>query len=211
MVDASPMGKRDEAFRMEVVAKARSFKRSWVDMAEALVEVRGRGYYQRWGYETLHGYALEELNIKRTTVDKLTGSYMALEQHAPHVLQWDGVAQSMPEMEAVEYFAKAVDPPAPKNGAAPPPPPRELLDELKQAIFEDQVNPSSLRRRFNPMLNPKPEGDPKKELLARVRQSARRLEEMLTDVEGLSEERVEQVASALEELRRDLDALEGDG
>lgn len=205
------MGKRDEAFRMDVVTKARSFKRSWVDMAEALVEVRSRGYYQRWGYETLHGYALEELNIKRTTVDKLTGSYMALEQHAPHVLQWDGVAQSMPEMEAVEYFAKAVDPPAAKDGVAPPPPPRELLDELKQAIFEDQVNTSSLRRRFNPMLNPKPEADPRKDLLVRVRQSARRLEEMLTDVEGLSEERVEQVTSALEELRRDLDALETEG
>ena len=27
-------------------------------------------------------YALEELNIKRSTVDKLTGSYAALEQHA---------------------------------------------------------------------------------------------------------------------------------
>lgn len=195
---------------MEVVTKARAFKRSWVDMAEALVEVRSRGYYQRWGYETLHGYALEELNIKRSTVDKLTGSYAALEQHVPHVLQWDGVAQSMPEMEAVEYFAKAVDPPAPKNGMAPSPPPREVLDELKQAIFEDQVNPSSLRRRFNPMLNPRPEVDPRKDLLARVRQSARRLEEMLTDVEGLSEQRVEQVTSALEELRRDIDALESD-
>ncbi len=204
------MGKRDEAFRMEVVTKARAFKRSWVDMAEALVEVRNRGYYQRWGYETLHGYALEELNIKRSTVDKLTGSYAALEQHVPHVLQWDGVAQSMPDMEAVEYFAKAVDPPAPRNGVAPPPPPRELLDELKQAIFEDQVNASSLRRRFNPALNPKPEGDPKKELLARVRQSVRRLEEMLVSVDGLSEERVEHVTSALEELRRDLDALEAE-
>lgn len=204
------MGKRDEAFRMEVLARARAFKRSWVDMAEALVEVRNRGYYRRWGYETLHGYALEELNIKRSTVDKLTGSYAALEQYVPHVLQWDGVAQSIPELEAVEFFAKAVDPPAPKDGAAPPPPAREVIDELKQAIFEDQINASSLRRRFNPILNPKPETDPKKELLARVRQSARRLEEMLADVEGLSEERVEQVTTALAELRRDLDALENE-
>lgn len=203
------MGKRDEAYRMEVVTRARAFKRSWVDMAEALIEVRKNGFHKRWGYETLHGYALEELNIKRTTVDKLTGSYQALEQHVPHVLQWDGVAQSMPEMDAVEFFARAVDPPAPKHGVAPEPPPRDVVEELKQAIFEDQVSPPSLRRRFNPVLNPKPETDARLELLSRVRASARRLEQMLTEIEGLSETRVEQVTSALEELRRDIDALGG--
>lgn len=203
------MGKRDEAFRMQVIAQARAFKRSWVDMAEALVEVRNRNYFRRWGYETLHGYALEELNIKRSTVDKLTGSYHALEQHAPHVLQWDGVAQSMPEMEAVEYFAKAVEPRPTADGEPPERPPREVIDELKQAIFEDQLNPSSLRRRFNPILHPKPESDAKKELLARVRTQARRLEELLEGIDGLSEERIAQVTNALAELRAELDALEG--
>lgn len=204
------MAKRDEAYRMEVVAKARSFKRSWVDMAESLVEVRTRGYFQKWGYETLHGYALEELNIKRGTVDKLTGSYHALEQHVPHVLQWDGVAQSMPDMDAVEYFAKAVEPRKDDDGEPAEGPPREVIDELKQAIFEDQINPSSLRRRFNPMLNPRPEVDPRKELLARVKAQAKRLEELLGGVEGLTEERVEQVTSALEELRADLDHLDAE-
>lgn len=202
------MGKRDEAYRMEVVTRARAFKRSWVDMAEALVEVRKQGWYKRWGYESLHGYALEELNVKRGTVDKLTGSYTALEQHVPHVLSWDGVAQSMPDMDAVEYFARAVDPaPAREGEPAPEPPALEVLEQLKQAIFEDQVSPPSLRRRFNPLLHPKPEADPRLELVARIRAGAQRLEAMLADVEGLSEETVEHVTRALEELRRDLDAL----
>ncbi len=203
------MGKGDEAFRMDVVSRARAFKRSWVDMAEALCEVQSRSHYRRWGYETLHGYALEELNIKRGTVEKLTGSYHALERHVPHVLSWDGVAQSMPEMEAVEFFAKAVDPPARRSGEPPPAaPPRSVVEELKQAIFQDQVSPPSLRRRFNPILNPKEESDSRRELLARVRASARRLEEMVTVLDGLSETRVEQVVSVLEELRQDLDSLE---
>lgn len=201
----------DEAFRMKVVAQARVFKRSWVDMAEALVAVRNRRLYERWGYETLHGYALEELNIKRTTCEKLTGSYHALEQHVPHVLQWDGVAQQVPEMEAVDYFAKAVEPRPKRDGEEPPdPPPADVVDELKQAIFEDQVSTPSLRRRFNPVLNPKDDGDVRRELLTKVRSSARRLEALVTDVDGLAEERVEQVTSCLEELRQDLDALEGE-
>src|SRR5262245_30738106 len=127
---ARPMGKRDEAYRMEVVTRARVFKRSWVDMAEALTEVRSHGWFEGWSYGTLHAYAQEELHIKKTTVDKLTGSYAVIEEHVPHVLSWDGVAQPMPEMDAVEYFAKALDP----QGERPT---RAVVDELKQAIFED--------------------------------------------------------------------------
>lgn len=205
------MAKADEeAFRMQVVSRARVFKRSWVDMAEALVTVRTRHLHERWGYETLHGYALEELNIKRSTCEKLTGSYHALERHVPHVLQWDGVAQQVPEMEAVDYFARAVEPRAARAGEEPPDPPSsDVVEELKQAIFEDQVSTPSLRRRFNPMLHPKDEGDQRRDLLNKVRSNARRLEALVTEVDGLDEDRVVRVTSCLEELRRDIDALEG--
>ncbi|HBQ14325.1 MAG TPA: hypothetical protein DEF51_25395 [Myxococcales bacterium] len=200
----------DEAYRMKVVSVARVFKRSWVDMAESLVEVRKRRLFERWGYETLHGFALEELNIKRSTVEKLTGSYAALETHVPHVLQWDGVAQQVPDMEAVDYFAKAVDPRPKREGEdAPPPPEPDVVAELKQAIFEDQVSTPSLRRRFNPVLNPKDEGQQRIDLLNRVRANSRRLEALVSEVEELTEERVEQVTQCMEELRTDIDLLEG--
>lgn len=203
------MSKGDEAYRLQVVARARAFKRSWVDMAEGLTTVRKRGLHSRWGYETLHGYALEELNIKRSTVEKLTGSYSALEEHVPHVLQWDGVAQNMPEMEAVDYFRRAVDPPPAREGEdAKSPPDDDVIEELKQAIFEDQVSAPSARRRFNSVLNPKDEGDERRELLDKVRANTRRLEGLIAAVEGLAEDRVDQVTTCLEELRADLDALE---
>lgn len=198
-----------ESFRMQVVARARAFKRSWVDMAETLVKVRNRGLYREWGYETLHGYALEELNIKRTTCDKLTGSYHAIERHAPHVLEWDGVAQQVPEMEAVDYFARAVDPKPKKEGEpAPEPPEPSVVEELKQALFEDHASAPSLRRRFGEVLNPRSDDDQRRMLLQRVRNSARKLEGLVTQVDGLTEDRVEKVTTCMEELRTDLDALE---
>lgn len=198
-----------ESFRMQVVSHARAFKRSWVDMAEALVRVRNQGLHRAWGYETLHGYALEELNIKRTTCDKLTGSYRAIERYAPQVLEWDGVAQQVPEMEAVDYFARAVDPRPKKEGEAPPEPPAEsVVEELKQALFEDHASAPTLRRRFGEVLNPKTDEEHRRMLLSRVRSSARRLEGLVTQVDGLSEERVESVTTCMEELRSDLDALE---
>ena len=194
---------------MKVVSAARLFKRSWVDMAETLVAVRKRGLHTRWGYETLHGYALEELHIKPATCDKLTGSYAAMKQHVPHVLTWDGVAQEIPAMEAVDYFARAVDPRPRKDGdEAPPPPEDEVVDQLKQAIFEEHASAPSLRRRFNEVLHPRDDMTLKADLVRRAKQNARRLEGLVTEVDGLTEDRVEEVTRCLEELRNDLKSLE---
>jgi len=193
---------------MQVVSCARLFKRSWVDMAEALVRVRSQDLHHAWGYETLHGYALEELNIKRSTVDKLTGSYHAMERHVPHALEWDGVAKQMPSMEAVDYFARAVDPKPRKEGEpVPDPPDEEVVDELKSAIFEDLASPASVRRKFGEVLHPKTDDQRRRELLGRVRSTANRLESLVTHVDDLPEERVHELTECLASLRADLDGF----
>ena len=203
------MARKDqEAFRMECVSRARVFKRSWVEMAEALVTVRNDGLYDKWGYDSIHSYANDELHIKKATVDKLTGSFYALEQYVPHVLAWDGVAQQLPEVEVVDYFAKAVDPPRKKDGEQPKAPSEDVVSELKRAIFDDHTSAAALKRRVDPILHPKSDDELRLQILARAEASARALEGIVVGIDGLSEERVEQVTSALEELRKDLDALE---
>ena len=67
-----------DELRVHVVRRAREFKRSWVNMAEALVEVRNRESYLDWGYEDFYSYCSLELQLKQATADKLTGSYVAL-------------------------------------------------------------------------------------------------------------------------------------
>ncbi len=193
---------------MRVISCARAFKRSWVDMAEVLVTVRSGHLYQEWGFETLHGYALEELNIKRSTCDKLTGSYRAMEQHVPHVLEWDGVGQEMPTIDAVEYFARALDPKPRREGdPVPDPPSEQVVDDLKQAIFTDLASAPSLRRRFNDVLRPKSEAQQRQDILGRVRSTANRLESLVSHLDDLSGDRVDEVTRCMAELRNDLDAL----
>ena len=189
---------------MKCVGLARVFKRSWVDMAGALFRVRREGLYRKWGYETIHAYALDELRIRKATVDKLTGSYGAIETHVPHVLDWDGVGREIPSIDAVDYFARALGPP--EDGEAPP---AEVVEELTRAVFEDGASAHALRRRFNPVLNPLDEAAERQRAAERLRSSARRVESLITTVEGLSEERVASVSAALEGLRDDLDALLG--
>ena len=66
-----------DRLRLELVRRARNFKRSWVEMAEALTRVRAAQVYLEWGYPDFETYCHSELMLTKGTVDKLTGSYAA--------------------------------------------------------------------------------------------------------------------------------------
>lgn len=210
-IAAALAGEGGDAQRLELVQRARRFKRSWVEMAEGLVHVRATRAYLRWGYDDIYAYCEQELHIRRSTVDKLTGSFMALRRHAPQVLERDGVAQPIPSVDAVDYFARALratregddDPP---EDARPPHPP-EVVEQLRRAVFDENQSVVSLRRRFDPVLHPKPEGVAQLEALEKTRAAARRLENLLADCPGLSAKRVGEVRAALEHLQQDLETL----
>src|SRR5215813_12496762 len=65
----------EDAERVFVLERARRFKRTWIELAQALVQVRERETYLRWGYGSFDEYVTRELRLKRGTVDKLCASY----------------------------------------------------------------------------------------------------------------------------------------
>lgn len=195
-----------DALRVHVVRRAREFKRSWVMMAEALVEVRNRESYLSWGYDDFYAYCSLELQIKRSTADKLTGSYVALERHAPAVLKRDGLNERIPTCDAVEYFAKALQK-SPGNVADRSAVDPEVVDQLRHAVFEEGAPVSDLRKRFNPVLNPKPEGAEQIDAIRRATATVRRLERMIEDIDGLRRPTVRASLDALEALREELTNL----
>lgn len=192
--------------RIHVVRRARDFKRSWVMMAEALVEVRNRESYLDWGYEDFYTYCALELQLKQATADKLTGSYVALKRHAPAVLKRDGLTERIPTCDAVDYFAKALQK-NPSNDDGERAVSKEVVDELRHAVFEEGAPLGDLRRRFNPVLNPKPEGMEQIDTIRRVTATVRRLERAIEEVEGLRRPTVRASLDALEALREELTAL----
>lgn len=195
-----------DALRVHAVRRAREFKRSWVMMAEALVEVRNRESYLSWGYDDFYSYCSLELQIKRATADKLTGSYVALERHAPAVLKRDGLTERIPTYDAVDYFAKALHK-SPGNDAERRAVDPEVVDELRHAVFEEGAPVSDLRKRFNPVLNPKPEGAEQMDAIRRTTATVRRLERMIEDIDGLGRPTVRASLDALEALREELTDL----
>jgi len=195
-----------DELRVHVVRRARDFKRSWVMMAEALVEVRNRESYLDWGYSDFYSYCALELQLKRATADKLTGSYVALKRHAPSVLKRDGLNERIPTCDAVDYFAKALQK-DPRNDSDDQAVRQEVVDELRHAVFEEGAPVSDLRRRFNPVLNPKPEGAEELDTIRRTTASVRRLERSIEEIEGLRRSTVRGALESLESLREELTEL----
>ncbi len=195
-----------DKLRLQVVKRARAFKRSWIEMAEALVEVRKSKAYKKWGYHDLHEYCALELHIKGATVDKLTASYQTIERHAPEVFRRDGVAQPVPQLDSVDYFSRAMnrDASVEKTDVGD-----EVVSALKTAVFDEAKPVSVLKRKFNPILYPKPESAAKIELLTKTRAATRRLESLLPQAETLQKKRSKQIMELLAELREEIDgALE---
>ena len=192
--------------RLELVRRARIFKRSWVEMAEGLHKVRNHELHIDWGYKDLYSYCSQELLLTKATVEKLLGSFGAIREHAPQVLQRDGLEQPVPNLDSVEYFAKALrthgddddedfTEERPDDGA---------WSDLKRAVFDDDAPVSELRKSFNPVFFPaKPEDEGK--VREKTRAAARRLEGMLGRVKGIDGTALSEVLQALAKLRKALD------
>lgn len=195
--------------RLEVLRATQRFKRSWVELAESLVAIRREKAHEDWGYADFHKYCADELHLRRSTVDKLTISFSTLKRLAPQVLQWDGVEREVPSLQAVDYFGKAVQaanvPPA--EGKQPTPPSREVIKDLRKAVFDEGQSVAELRRRFDPILRPKPKGAEELEVISKALGATRKLAELLPEIEGLTDRCVTTVEKALGGLRQDLEAL----
>lgn len=196
-----------DELRVQVVRRAREFKRSWVMMAEALVEVRNREAYVKWGYDDFYSYCSLELHIKRATADKLTGSYVALKRHAPAILKRDGLTERIPTCDAVDYFAKALQRGDRDDVIEPRAVDKDVVDELRHAVFEEGAPVTELRKRFNPVFHPKPEGAEQIEEIRRAMTTARRLEKLIEEIDGLHRPTVRATLDSLEALREDLTDL----
>ncbi|PRQ05851.1 hypothetical protein ENSA5_01710 [Enhygromyxa salina] len=210
--------------RIEAVRRAQNFRRSWVDLAEILVQVRTHNLYEKWGYSDLYAYAQDELTLKRGTVDKLTISYNTLERHAPHVLERDGVATTIPSYDSLDYYHRTVgeleavappteeaaneDPELPRRrGRVPQLPGPELRQELEDAVFNEGQALGELRRRFDPHFFPKPKGADELDRLKKASSTARKLAELLTEIDGLPDTQVRKLEAELGKLRTKLDEL----
>lgn len=167
------LGVADDPERVDILAKARLFKRTWIELAEALTGAYERESWLRWGYDSFEDYCRKELHIKKGTVAKLLGSFRFLKTSAPRLLERSHEPDvSVPSLQAVDFVARAAE-----RGAAD----SDVMEEMQKAVFEDGADTAVLSRRFKEVAFPVDEGERKDKLRAQLVSATRRLASLLAE------------------------------
>src|SRR5262249_14501455 len=134
----------DHPERAELLRRARRFKASWIELAEALTEAKRSGRWKAWGFETFEEYAGKELHLRPETVDKLTGSYSFLQRRAPAVLSRDGLAAPVPSYQAIDFLRRAEE----QGG------PEEAVEAIRRKVIDEAVPLPQVAREYKDVVFP---------------------------------------------------------
>jgi hypothetical protein len=161
--------------RADTLAKARMFKRTWIELAEALSRVSEKKLWAKWGFSDFDAYCRKELHLRGSTVAKLMGSFRFLETSAPKVIERsraDGFDAPIPSIQTVEYVEKAT-----REGHAD----EETLRTIHKSAFEEGLEKPVLAKKFGELLFPQTPQDKKEKLRAAIAATARRLSSLVAE------------------------------
>lgn len=165
----------DDPERAETLLKARAFKRTWLELAEALCRANEKRRWEKWGFSDFDAYCRKELHLRGSTVAKLLGSYRFLETTAPKVIErsrTDHDDAPIPSMHAVEFVQRATE-----TGAAD----AETLRSIQRSAFEEGVEAPLLTRQFGKLAFPQSDRERKDKLRGSIAQAARRLSALIAE------------------------------
>ncbi len=177
--------------RAEVIACARRFKSSWVDLASALTRIRRGAQWKPWGYDSFEHYAKTELHLRQETVEKLTGSYLFLQKRAPRVLERDGVASAIPSYQAIDFLRRAGE----ADGV-----PREAVGEIERLVLDEGAPLASVAKQYRDVVFPISDGDRKARDAATLKSAAVRLRDLLPETKAVPKKLAHEVAASVERL-----------
>jgi hypothetical protein len=177
--------------RAAIIAATRRFKSSWIELAEALVEVRRESNWKAWGFSSFDDYTRLELRLKRETVEKLTGSYAFLQRRAPRVLERDGLEESIPSYQSVDFLRRAEE----QDDA-----PAEALEGIRQKVLEESAPLPSIAKQYSAQVFPIDEAEKKRRDAAAIKNVANRLRELLTDSRVVTKKLSGEIIPLLDEV-----------
>jgi hypothetical protein len=167
-----------DPMRADTLQKARAFKRTWIELADALTRVQSNKSWEGWGYPDFDTYCRKELHLRGATVQKLLGSYRFLETSAPRVIErareieQEDFSTPIPSLPAVEFVQKATE-----RGAAD----AETMETIKRVAFEEGVDAPMLLKQFKNVAFPETERERREKLRANIANAARKLSTLIAE------------------------------
>jgi len=161
--------------RADTLAKARAFKRTWLELAEALNRANDKRLWEKWGFPDFDAYCRKELHLRASTVAKLLGSYRFLESSAPRVIERaraDNFEAPIPSLPAVEFVKRATE-----KGTAD----EETLRTIQRVAFDEGADAPVLARKFGDLAFPQTDREKRDKLRAQIAAAARRLSALIAE------------------------------
>ncbi|MCF6180167.1 MAG: hypothetical protein L3J63_12395 [Geopsychrobacter sp.] len=180
--------------RYQVLATARQFKSSWVELGEQLIKVKNQAEFQGWGYESFDDYCAKEIRIRKETARKLTLAYRYLEQEEPGLLGTERRLQPLPDYRAIDLLRQAREE---QNFSA------DEYARLRESIIENERSLPTVQKHFREVAqirNPQ-KTDPLKQLRSALA-TARRLNNQLDEIDDFSPDRHNELHLLMDELHR---------
>ncbi len=193
------MGELDPASeRYQVLASARRFKSSWVELGEQLLKVQAQGRFRDWGYDSFEEYCSREIRIKQPTAQKLTLAYRYLEKEEPELLVRRTELVPPPDYRSVDLLRRAREEETL---------PDEEYAALRRAVLEEERSHPTVLRRFRDLAAPRqPEEERLRQQLAAALASARRLQTALEPVPDLPTDFPDQLGRVIARLEEQVAA-----
>lgn len=188
----------DDVERATMLRLTRRFKSSWLELGQALSEVKRSKAWERWGHASFDAYAKTELKLRADTVEKLTGSYMFLHKRAPEILQRDPL-ESLPTYQAIDYLRRVEEKAAEDDTI-----PKETVSDVRRQILEDGAPVAKVARLYNDTLFPVSEGAKREANRKALKSTATKLRELLVDTDAIPKRLASTVDAALDELLAEL-------
>jgi len=165
----------NDPMRADTLQKARAFKRTWLELAEALARVQHGKSWEDWGFSDFDAYCRKELHLRASTVAKLLGSYRFLESSAPKVIERareDHYEAPIPNIAAVEFVKKATE-----RAAAD----ADTLQTIQRVAFEEGMDAPLLAKRFGEVAFPQTDTERREKLRGQIAVTARRLSALIAE------------------------------
>jgi len=189
--------------RYQVLATAKRFKSSWVELGEKLLNIQKAGQFREWGYDSFEDYCTREIRIKKPTAQKLTLAYRYLEKDEPELLARQTELKPLPDFRSVELLRQAREEKAFSD---------EEYADLRRAVIEEERSHPTVMKRFKEVAAAHAEEPPDATIpLKAALAAARRLETALRSLPELAAAQDEALGQLIALLEDRLEATRGEG
>lgn len=180
--------------RYMVLATARQFKSSWVELGEQLLKVKNQDEFQGWGYESFDDYCSKEIRIRKETARKLTLAYRYLEQEEPNLLGAERRMQPLPDYRSIDLLRQAREEQSFSD---------DEYAQLRESVIENERSLPTVQKQFREVahLHTPPENDPLKQIRSALT-TARRLNTQLEEMVNFSPAHLKELQGLMDELHR---------